>query len=161
MESNHRSMLPWLAIAAIVVVLDQVSKLAIVQTFALGEARPVTGFFNLILAYNAGAAFTFLGDQGGWQRYLFTAIALGAVAYILHLLRRHAGQRLICWALALIMGGALGNVVDRIRYGHVIDFLDFYWPAWGHFATFNLADSAISLGVILFIARELRRMKQP
>ncbi|HEX8479831.1 MAG TPA: signal peptidase II [Telluria sp.] len=154
------SMLPWLGIAFIVILLDQVTKIAITRTFHLGDSRPVTSFFNLVLAYNPGAAFSFLGDQNGWQRYFFTGIAVVAVAFIVYLLRKHAGQRTFCWALALIMGGAIGNVIDRIMYGHVIDFLDFHVRGWGHFPAFNVADSAISIGVVLFIVDELRRVNK-
>jgi len=154
------SMLPWLGIAFIVILLDQVTKIAITRTFHLGDSRPITSFFNLVLAYNPGAAFSFLGDQGGWQRYFFTGIAIVAVAFIVYLLRKHAGQRTFCWALALIMGGAIGNVIDRIMYGHVIDFLDFHLRGWGHFPAFNIADSAISIGVVLFIVDELRRVNK-
>jgi signal peptidase II len=159
-SNNSGSLLPWLGIAAIVILLDQVSKIAITKMFHLGDARPITSFFNLVLAYNPGAAFSFLGSQNGWQRYFFTAIAIVAVGFIIYLLRRHAGQRLFCWALALIMGGAIGNVIDRILYGHVIDFLDFHLSGWGHFPAFNLADSAITLGAILFIFDELRRVNK-
>ncbi len=154
------SLLPWLGIAAIVILLDQISKIAITRLFELGEDKVVTSFFNLTLAYNPGAAFSFLSNQGGWQRYFFTAIALGAVAFILYMLRRHAGQRLFCWSLALIMGGALGNLIDRLMYGHVIDFLDFHLAGWGHFPAFNVADSAITLGAMLFIFDELRRVNK-
>src|ERR1700712_4708196 len=132
-SNNSGSMLPWLGIAAIVILLDQVTKIPITKMFHLGDERPITSFFNLVLAYNPGAAFSFLGSQNGWQRYFFTAIAIVAVCFIIYLLRRHAGQRLFCWALALIMGGAIGNVIDRILYGHVIDFLDFHLSGWGHF----------------------------
>jgi len=159
-SKSSGSMLPWLGIAAIVILLDQVSKISITRTFHLGDSRPITSFFNLVLAYNPGAAFSFLGSQNGWQRYFFTAIAIAAVGFILYLLRRHAGQRMFCWALALIMGGAIGNVIDRILYGHVIDFLDFHLNGWGHFPAFNLADSAITLGAILFIFDELRRVNK-
>jgi signal peptidase II len=158
--SSRPSLLPWIGIAFIVILLDQISKLTIVRTFVLGEEKPVTGFFNLVLAYNRGAAFNFLSDQGGWQRYFFTAIAVGAVVFILYLLRKHAGQRMFCWALALIMGGALGNLVDRLAYGHVIDFLDFHLSGMGHFPAFNIADSAITIGAILFIFDELRRVNK-
>jgi signal peptidase II len=151
---------PWLGIAAIVILLDQISKLTIVRLFALHEDRPVTGFFSLTLAFNRGAAFSFLSSQSGWQRYLFSAIAIGAVVFIIYLLRKHAGQRMFCWALALIMGGALGNLIDRIAYGHVIDFLDFHLAGVGHFPAFNIADSAITLGAFLFIADELRRVNK-
>jgi signal peptidase II len=154
------NLMPWLGIAFIVILLDQLSKIAITTLLDHGEEKPVTKFFNLVLRYNEGAAFSFLSNQGGWQRYLFTAIALGAVAFIIYMLRRHAGQRLFCWALALIMGGALGNVIDRLAYGHVIDFLDFHWTGIGHFAAFNIADSAITLGAFLFIFDELRRVNK-
>lgn len=154
------SLTPWLGIAFIVILFDQLSKITVTRLFALGEDKVVTSFFNLTLAYNPGAAFSFLSNQGGWQRYFFTAIALGAVVFILYLLRRHAGQRLFCWSLALIMGGALGNLIDRLMYGHVIDFLDFHLAGWGHFPAFNIADSAITLGAILFIFDELRRVNK-
>jgi signal peptidase II len=154
------SLLPWLGIAAIVVLLDQVSKITVARLFAYAEERVVTSFFNLTLVYNKGAAFNFLSDAGGWQRYFFTGIAVAASLFILYLLKKHAGQRLFCWALALILGGAVGNVIDRIAYGHVIDFLDFHIKGWGHFPAFNLADSAIFLGAALFILDELRRVNK-
>ncbi len=154
------SLLPWLGIAAIVVLLDQVSKITVARLFAYAEERVVTSFFNLTLVYNKGAAFNFLSDAGGWQRYFFTGIAVAASLFILYLLKKHAGQRLFCWALALILGGAVGNVIDRIAYGHVIDFLDFHFRGWGHFPAFNLADSAIFLGAALFILDELRRVNK-
>lgn len=154
------SLLPWLGIAAIVILLDQVSKITVARLFAYAEERVVTSFFNLTLVYNPGAAFSFLRDAGGWQRYFFTGIAVAASLFILYLLKKHAGQRLFCWALALILGGAVGNVIDRIAYGHVIDFLDFHIKGWGHFPAFNLADSAIFLGAALFILDELRRVNK-
>ena len=154
------SLLPWLGIAAIVVLLDQVSKITVARLFAYAEERVVTSFFNLTLVYNKGAAFNFLSDAGGWQRYFFTGIAVAASLFILYLLKKHAGQRLFCWALALILGGAVGNVIDRIAYGHVVDFLDFHFRGWGHFPAFNLADSAIFLGAALFILDELRRVNK-
>ena len=120
----------------------------------------ITSYFNLVLAYNKGAAFSFLSDQGGWQRYFFTGIALAAAIYIIYLLKKHAGQRMFCWALALILGGAIGNVIDRLLYGHVVDFLDFHWTGWGHFPAFNIADSAICIGAALFIIDELRRVNK-
>jgi signal peptidase II len=151
---------PWLGIAAIVILCDQLSKITISKLFVFGEEKAITSFFNLVLAYNRGAAFSFLSNESGWQRYFFTAIGLAAAAYIVYLLRRHAGQRLFCWALALIMGGAIGNVIDRVLYGHVIDFLDFHVAGWGHFPAFNIADSAITLGAILFVCDELRRVNK-
>ena len=151
---------PWLGIAAIVIMFDQLSKISINQMFSYAEERVVTSFFNLVLRYNRGAAFSFLSNESGWQRYFFTAIGLGAALFIIYLLKKHAGQRLFCWALALILGGALGNVIDRVAYGHVIDFLDFHWRSWGHFPAFNIADSAISIGAALFIIDELRRVNK-
>lgn len=154
------NLMPWLGIAFIVILLDQLSKLTITTLFQHGEERSITSFFNLVLAYNEGAAFSFLSNQGGWQRYLFTGIAVAAVVFIITMLRKHAGQRMFCWALALIMGGAIGNVIDRLAYGHVIDFLDFHWAAFGHFPAFNIADSAITIGAFLFIFDELRRVNK-
>src|SRR4051794_16816342 len=151
------SLTPWLGIAAIVVLLDQLTKVTITKLFAYGESRPVTSFFNLVLAHNKGAAFSFLAAESGWQRYLFTAIAVAATIFIIYLLRRHAGQRLFCWALALILGGAIGNLIDRSLYGYVIDFLDFYIGNW-HWPAFNVADMAIVCGAGLFIVDELRRV---
>jgi signal peptidase II len=150
----------WLGIAFLVVLIDQLTKITVQKTFSYGETLPLTSFFNLVLVYNPGAAFSFLGNQGGWQRWFFTAIALGAIGFILYLLKRHAGQRLFCWALALILGGAIGNVIDRVAYGHVIDFLDFHWRGWGHFPAFNVADIGISVGAFLFIVDELRRVNK-
>ena len=160
MSKPKTSLVPWLGIAAIVILLDQVTKISITRMFTLGQEKVITSFFNLVLAYNPGAAFSFLGDQNGWQRYLFTAIGIGAALFIVYLLKRHAGQRLFCWALALLLGGALGNVIDRLLYGHVIDFLDFHWKTLGHFPAFNVADSAITLGAMLFILDELRRVNK-
>jgi signal peptidase II len=154
------NLMPWLGIAAIVILCDQLTKIVISKLFVFGEEKVVTSFFNLVLAYNRGAAFSFLSNESGWQRYFFTAIGFVAVGYILYLLRRHSGQRLFCWALALIMGGAIGNVIDRLLYGHVIDFLDFHVRGWGHFPAFNVADSAICIGVVLFIFDELRRVNK-
>lgn len=159
-SSSSSSLMPWIGIAFIVILLDQISKITITRLFVLGEEKPVTSFFNLVLAYNRGAAFNFLSDQGGWQRYFFAAIAITAVGFIIYLLRKHAGQRMFCWALALIMGGALGNLVDRLVHGHVIDFLDFYLRGVGHFPAFNIADTAITIGAILFIFDELRRVNK-
>jgi signal peptidase II len=153
------SLTPWLAIAALVILLDQLSKIVITQTFSYGQSKPVTSFFNLVLAYNKGAAFSFLAAEGGWQRYLFSAIAVAAAIFIIYLLKRHAGQRLFCTALALVLGGAVGNLIDRIAYGHVIDFLDVHVAGW-HWPAFNIADSAICIGAALFIIDELRRVNR-
>jgi signal peptidase II len=159
-SSSSASLTPWLGIAAVIILLDQLSKITIAKLFHYGEERVVTSFFNLVLAYNKGAAFSFLSNEGGWQRYLFTAIGIGAALYIVYLLRKHAGQRLFCWALALILGGAIGNVIDRLLYGHVVDFLDFHWRGFGHFPAFNVADTAICIGAALFVLDELRRVNK-
>jgi signal peptidase II len=159
-SKNRASLAPWLGIAAIVILCDQLSKIAITKLFVLGEEKAITSFFNLVLAYNPGAAFSFLSNQGGWQRHFFTAIAVAAVVMIIYQLRRNPGQRMFCWSMALIMGGAIGNAIDRLMYGHVIDFLDFHFAGFGHFPAFNLADSAITLGAVLFIFDELRRVNK-
>lgn len=155
--SPSTSLTPWLGIAAIIVLIDQITKVTITRLFTYGESLPVTSFFNLVLAHNKGAAFSFLAAEGGWQRYFFTGIAIAAAIFILYLLKRHAGQRLFCWALALILGGAIGNLIDRVMYGYVIDFLDFYVGKW-HWPAFNVADMAIVGGAALFILDELKRV---
>jgi signal peptidase II len=149
---------PWLGIAVIVILADQLTKIAVNKVFSYGEGRVITPFFNLVLVYNKGAAFSFLSAAGGWQRWAFTALGVVAALVICYLLKRHATQKLFCTALALIMGGALGNVIDRLLYGHVIDFLDFHVGGW-HWPAFNLADSAICVGAALLVFDELRRVR--
>jgi signal peptidase II len=157
--SGWRRMLPWLALALTIIVLDQITKVAVERAFDYGDVRPVTGFFNLVLTYNKGAAFSFLASASGWQDEFLTAVGLAASAFILYLLARHGHQRLFACALALILGGAIGNVIDRIAHGHVIDFLDFHWGGW-HWPAFNLADSAIVGGAALLILDELLRVRR-
>jgi signal peptidase II len=140
----------WLGLAALVIILDQLSKAAINSHFVFGESVAVTSFFNLVLAHNTGAAFSFLSDAGGMQRWLFSAIAIVASVWIVWLLRNHQTEKLFCFALAFILGGALGNLIDRVAYGYVVDFLDFHWGGY-HFAAFNVADSAITCGAALLI----------
>jgi signal peptidase II len=156
-KSSRTSMIPWLGIAATVVVLDQLTKIGALKLLAHKGLLKMTTFFNLVLAYNKGAAFSFLAAQGGWQRYLFTALSLGVSIFLIYLLKKHAGQRLFCWGIALVLGGAVGNLIDRLAYGHVVDFLDFHIGKW-HWPAFNIADAAICLGVALFILDELRRV---
>ena len=129
------------------------------RLLAFGQSEPVTSFFNLVMVYNKGAAFSFLADQQGWQRYLFAGISLAASLLIIWMLKRNPSQRLFCWALALILGGAIGNLIDRLAYGHVIDFLDVYFYGW-HWPAFNVADSAITIGAGLFILDEFRRVNR-
>src|SRR5829696_405485 len=152
-------MLPWLAVAIAIILIDQLTKITIEKRFEFGDTVPLTSFFNLVLAYNKGAAFSFLATASGWQGSFFTVIAIGASIFILYLLARHGHQRLFALALAMILGGAIGNVIDRLAYGHVIDFLDFHWRDW-HFPAFNIADSAIVGGAALLILDELRRVRR-
>jgi len=148
----------WLGISLIVIVLDQLSKAAISSHFVYGESMAVTSFFNLVLAHNTGAAFSFLSDAGGIQRWIFTVIAIVASVWIVWLLRKHQTEKLFSFALAFILGGAIGNLIDRIAYGYVVDFLDFYWGN-SHFAAFNLADSAITCGAALMILDSFKGKK--
>lgn len=152
-------MLPWLGLALILLIADQLTKVLILGYYRLGDATPVTSFFNIVRVHNPGAAFSFLASASGWQRWLFTAIGLAAALFILWLLKSHAGQRLFSFALACILAGALGNVIDRGLYGHVVDFLDFHYANW-HFPAFNLADSAITVGAICLILDELLRVRR-
>lgn len=146
----------WLSLAGLIIVLDQITKLLISSHFSYGESLRVTGFFNLVLAHNTGAAFSFLNDAGGWQRWLFSAIAVVAAVWIVRLLRQHAQETMFCLALTLVLGGALGNLIDRVAYGYVVDFLDFYWGNY-HFPAFNVADSGISVGAALLLLDSFRK----
>jgi signal peptidase II len=158
-SASSTSLTPWLGIAILVILADQLTKITIAKLFHYGESQAITSFFNLVLAYNKGAAFSFLATEPGWQRYFFTGMGIAAALFIMYLLKRHAGQRLFCWALSLVLGGAIGNVIDRIRYGHVIDFLDIHIGTW-HWPAFNVADSAICVGAVLFVLDELRRVNK-
>ena len=165
-RNTSPSLLLWLGIALVVLLADQFTKLLIVGSFALGDSQTVTSFFNLVRVHNSGAAFSFLSTASGWQRWFFTGIGVVATFFILWLLRSHPTQKLFCFALALVLGGAVGNVIDRIAYGHVVDFLDFHgdWlsPVFyqGHFPAFNIADSAISVGAVCLILDELIRVRR-
>jgi signal peptidase II len=158
-STSGGSLLPWLGISAIVILLDQVIKVAITKLFREGEMRQVTSFFDLTFVYNKGAAFSFLASESGWQRYALIGLGVAAALAIIYMLKRNANKPLFCWAMALILGGALGNVIDRVVYGKVVDFLLFHWQTWS-FPAFNIADSAITLGAILFILDELRRVNR-
>ena len=148
----------WLGLSTLVIVLDQLSKAWIISRFAYGETMHVTGVFDLVLAHNTGAAFSFLHDAGGIQRWLFSSIAVVASVWIVWLLRKHSTQALFALALSLILGGALGNLIDRIAYGYVVDFLHFHWNEH-YFPAFNLADSAITCGAFLLILDSFRGHK--
>ena len=149
---------PWLGIALAVIALDQLTKKLIVDAFQLHDVRTITPFFDLVRAHNTGAAFSFLAGATGWQRWFFTGLGAAAAVFIIWLLARHRGQRLFCWALALILGGAVGNVIDRILHGHVVDFIQVHWGG-AYFPAFNVADSAITVGAILLILDELLRIR--
>lgn len=147
----------WLGAAVLIVLLDQAAKAYFDSHLHYGERLHILPFFDFTLLHNSGAAFSFLAEGQGWQRWLFTAIAIGAAALIINLLRRDSGQPLFCSSLTAILGGAVGNVVDRIQHGHVVDFLLFYWRDW-YFPAFNIADVAITCGAILLILDELLRV---
>ena len=140
----------WFAIAALVVVLDQLTKWAVLAHFAYGERLEITPFLNLVLVYNKGAAFSMFADAAGWQTPLLIAFALGAAGIVSYLIVRNPGKRLLSLGLALILGGALGNVIDRLRLGHVVDFVDVHAMGW-HWPAFNVADSGITVGAVLLI----------
>ena len=156
----------WLGLAGIVILADQVTKTLIIGAFQLGDVRPVTDFFNLVRAHNKGAAFSFLADAAGWQRWFFTALGLVVSGFIVWMIRSHPAQKLFCFAVTMIMGGALGNVVDRLLHGYVVDFLQFRFavlePVFhgGYFPAFNIADSAITLGAACLILDEILRVRK-
>jgi signal peptidase II len=158
-KSTSSNLLPWLALAAIIVVADQFTKTLILGYYQLGDSTYVTSFFNVVRAHNTGAAFSFLANAGGWQRWFFTGIGVAATIFIVWMLRSHGGQKLFAVALSLILGGALGNVIDRLLHGYVVDFLDFHYKST-HFPAFNLADSAISVGAACLILDEILRVRR-
>lgn len=159
LSSGAAGMLQWLALALIILISDQFTKVLIVGYYQLGDSTYVTNFFNLVRWHNSGAAFSFLAGASGWQRWFFTVIGLLAAVVIVWMLKSHSGQKLFAFALACILGGALGNVIDRVLYGHVVDFLDFHWRGW-HFPAFNIADSAITIGAVCLILDELLRVRR-
>ena len=155
MPDGRTRWMRWLWVSAVVVALDLITKAWITSSFTLGETLVVTPFFNVILMYNRGAAFSFLATAGGWQRWFFAGVTVVIGAGILWMLRRQHEQRLVSLALALVLGGALGNLYDRLTLGYVIDFVQlhaagYFWPA------FNVADSAITVGVVLLVWDSLR-----
>lgn len=168
MGKSYKSggMLPWLGLALIVLLVDQATKVLVIGFYQVGDSLYVTHFFNLVRVHNSGAAFSFLAGASGWQRWFFTVVGVLAALLIVWLLKSHPGQKLFAFALACILGGALGNVLDRLLYGYVVDFLQFHW-SWlfplfsgGYFPAFNLADSAITLGVICLLLDELLRVRR-
>jgi signal peptidase II len=163
---RNSSVWPWLGLAALVLLADVLTKVLILKNYQLGESTYVTGFFNIVRAHNSGAAFSFLAQAGGWQRWMFTGIGVAAAVFIVVMLRSHGGQRLFSFALACILGGAIGNVIDRVMHGYVIDWLDFHFSFLsgvfhgGHFPAFNIADAGITLGAICLILDEILRVRR-
>jgi signal peptidase II len=156
----------WLGLAVLVILADQLTKTLVLGAFEHGDVQRITSFFNLVRVHNAGAAFSFLAGASGWQRWFFIGLGLVATGFIVWMLRRYPTQRLFCFAVSMIMGGALGNVIDRALHGYVVDFLQFRFallePVFrgGYFPSFNLADSAITLGAALLIVDEIRRVRR-
>ena len=159
MATKPSNLLPWLGIALLIILLDQFTKTLIIGNFQLGDSRTVTSFFNVVRVHNAGAAFSFLAGASGWQRWFFVGLGTVATGFIVWMLRNHGGQRMFSWALSLILGGAVGNVIDRLLHGHVIDFIQVHAAGW-YFPSFNVADSAITVGAVLLILDELLRVRR-
>jgi len=166
MAAAPRSLWPWLGLAALLFAADQATKLWILASYQLGDSTFVTGFFNIVRVHNTGAAFSFLADAGGWQRWFFTAVGVAAAVFIVWMLRSHPGEKLFAFALSCILGGAIGNVIDRLLHGYVVDWLDFHWPflsglfSGGHFPAFNIADAAITVGAVSLILDEILRVRR-
>ena len=156
----------WLGLAVLVIVVDQLTKTLIIASFSLGDSVRVTDYFNLVRVHNTGAAFSFLAGASGWQRWFFVGLGLAASAFIVWMIRSHPTQKLFCFALSMVIGGAVGNIIDRLLHGHVIDFLQFRFgflePIFtgGYFPSFNLADAAITLGAICLILDEILRVRR-
>ena len=165
-SSGTPGMTLWLGLAVIVILLDQITKMLILGAFQLGDSMPVTSFFNLVRVHNTGAAFSFLAGASGWQRWFFITLGIAASGFIIWMIRSHPTQKLFCFAVSMIMGGALGNVLDRALHGYVVDFLQFRFgflePIFhrGYFPSFNVADSAITLGAICLILDEILRVRR-
>jgi signal peptidase II len=149
----------WLSLALVVILLDQFTKTLIIGDFTLGESRMVTSFFNVVRVHNTGAAFSFLAGASGWQRWFFVGLGVVASVLIVWMLKKHPSQRLFCFAITMILGGALGNVIDRLLHGYVVDFIQLHY-AGRAFPSFNLADSAITLGAVCLVLDELLRVRK-
>ena len=157
-RNGNAGWMPWLGLALAIFIADQLTKMLILGSYQLGDSTYVTSFFNIVRAHNTGAAFSFLASASGWQRWFFTAIGVAAAVFIIWMLRAHAGKKLFSFALALILGGAVGNVVDRLLHGYVVDFVQVHWRGW-YFPAFNVADSAITVGAACLILDELLRVR--
>jgi signal peptidase II len=165
-KSSSANLAVWLGLAVAILLADQFTKVLVVGYYRLGDSTTVTAFFNVVRVHNSGAAFSFLAGAGGWQRWFFTGIGVAAAGFIVWMLKSHPGQKLFSFAMACILGGAIGNVVDRLVHGYVVDFLQFHWDwlnplfAGGYFPAFNVADSAISLGAACLMLDEIARVKR-
>lgn len=157
------SLLKWFSLSFVVIGLDQITKAAAEATLKFGQPEPIWPFLNFTLLYNTGAAFSFLADAGGWQRWFLIVLAVVVCSILLvWLVRLKPGQTWLATSLSLILGGAISNVIDRIIYGHVIDFIDFYYQNW-HWPAFNIADTAISIGAMMLLLEALKgeNLNQP
>lgn len=157
-SDQYRGLVRWLLAALMLIVLDQITKIGFDHLLSYGQRINILPFFDFTLLYNKGAAFSFLADQAGWQRWFFTVLSLSASVFILWMMHTHRTQHRFLLALTLILGGALGNVIDRIAYGHVVDFLLFYWRDW-YYPAFNVADASITVGAILLVIDEILRLR--
>ncbi|MES2579702.1 MAG: signal peptidase II [Pseudomonadota bacterium] len=160
LKSNHKStnIYRWLSISAIVVALDLYTKHLVQIAFEYAEHLTVTSFFDVVRYHNEGAAFSFLADAGGWQKWFFSGISLVAILVITYLLKKHQNQKIFCTGLALVLGGAIGNLYDRLTLGYVVDFLHFHYQAYA-WPAFNVADSAICVGVALLLLDSFTKPK--
>ncbi|MFD0668936.1 signal peptidase II [Ramlibacter sp. MAHUQ-53] len=152
-------MMPWLGLALVVFIADQFTKTLILGYYRLGDATYVTSFLEIVRAHNTGAAFSFLASASGWQRWFFIALGTGAAVFIVWMLRQHAGQKLFAFSMACLLGGAVGNVVDRALHGYVVDFIHLHYAGWS-FPAFNIADMGITAGAVGMILDELLRVRR-
>lgn len=158
-SNNHQSFLLWLGLSSFLLIVDQLTKIIAKNSLIEGIAQPVTSFLNWTLVYNSGAAFSFLAQAGGWQRWFFTTIGIIAALVMIWLIRKNTHQTIFSLALSLVLSGAIGNVIDRILYGAVVDFVDVHYMGW-HWPAFNIADSAIMIGIILLLIDEIKRVNK-
>ena len=158
-KSSSTPLALWLGLALLVIVADQLTKTLVVGALAHGDSVTVSGWLNLVRAHNSGAAFSFLAGASGWQRWFFVGLGTVASGFIVWMLKKHPTQKLFCFAVSMIMGGAIGNVIDRLLHGHVVDFIQLHYGGW-YFPAFNLADSAITIGAACLILDELLRVRR-
>ena len=158
-SNNRQAFLLWLGLSSLLLILDQLTKVIAKNSLFEGVSQQVTSFLNWTLVYNSGAAFSFLAQAGGWQRWFFTGVGIIAALIMIWLIRKNSHQTIFSLALSLVLSGAIGNVIDRIIYGAVVDFVDVHYMGW-HWPAFNIADSAISIGVILLIVDEIKRVNK-